>query len=221
MIIKYFNAIKILVCVFSFLNLLNASQQESNALVSKIDAAAFTMKRSEHLMFLISLVAPDSPCDETIKAIAAIDLKDKFIPEGVIYKWKQSNSLSSADIIKFINTRSEEEVNSWLKQKNISIVEKSSRNFTLRIQRSQIEKLKLLGVEEMSVADIIGSIREKTIAEGIKFDKFERVDILQPHGFSQWIAVGLYQDINGELRMTALINPQNVILDRPKEEPDF
>ena len=190
---------------------------EHDDLFSAINNASFTMKKSEHLAFLLSLVARDSEHDQEIKGIAALELKEKFIPEGAIYKWKKSNFLSTEDMIEFVNTRDDGEIQSWLKPREIEVIGKSTKNFTLQIKRSELVNMDHIGVEGLNVGEVIRLIEEKIKSKGLGITKLEGIDILQPHGFSEWIAVGLYIDANAEYRMTALINKETVIFDRPKE----
>jgi len=209
--------VAVLIGTLASSSVLVASGQSAEELFLAIDNASVTMKKSEHLDFLLSLVASDSEYEQGVKDIAALELKEKFIPEGRIYAWKKSNFLSASDMIEFINTRDDDEIQSWLKPREISVIEKNTKNFTLVIFKSDLVDETSIGIKNLKLADLFGLIHEKTESKGIAVSSIERVEIVRPIGFDNWICVGFYIDKDGERRMTALINETSAFFDRPKE----
>jgi hypothetical protein len=174
---------------------------------------ARTEKAMKHLISFAK--AEDAPL--SMKAVAALDLIQGYVPQGESYEWAGKNSLDEEDLVAFAMSSSSDDHMRWFKYSQTAASEKKTNHYDLKIylnEAAYIHGRPLSDLTEKERLSLIQSRLNELIPEG-KIDRVEYDTTAE----DLMIAYGFYIDEKGNERILALLDTERYRTDE-RIEPD-
>ena len=183
--------------------------------IEKIDIAA-EGQNIEGLAYLRSIVLDKKSIDNNIRNYAAFKLKDFYIPEGEVERWKDDNFINGQDVISYISSLTEAEWADFVESRDKVIAGMSTEHFEVKIRQSDLKGLEVPGIGEMSVSSITGLLQSAAERRGGCLE-FHSISLQRPIKKDWWVAFGVYANTKGERRVIGLLNEHRIFYDKKKE----
>lgn len=197
---------------------INASEELNKidviGFIKRIDIAAED-QNIKGLAYLRSIVLDKKSIDNNIRNYAAFKLKDFYIPEGEVERWKDDNFINGQDVISYVGSLTEAEWVAFLESRDEVVAGMSTEHFEVKIMQSDLKGLEVFGIGEMSVSSIVGLLQSAAERrEGCL--EFHSISLQRPINKDWWVAFGVYANTKGERRVIGLLNEQRIVYDKKK-----
>jgi len=178
------------------------------------------VSRKDHLYGLIEALRSEENLSEKRRADIVFTLLDTYIPNESMHAWKGDTFLDLSDMLEYVLTRDQAELDTWLLDRERMIYDTATRNFRLQVKESIFTKVENRGIRSLSVDELFSAFESELSGREKRFN-LDQIKIVQTHHYKEWLALCLYSDENGALRMACMISPEFFVHDIKKEEPGF
>lgn len=178
-----------------------------------LESEGAELGRTEYFEFLMSIISDDSKHSKIAKDYAAMELGHKYVPEGAISGWKNDSVITPDDTIKFIKSRSPEELNLWIGERPKVLYRSDTDSHSLVISNNNHPLYSFNGVNQIPVSKILTAMRLEVLKQD-RILKFDRVNLVKIDNSEKWIAVGVYVDGSKERRLIAMLDENLFSLDQ-------
>lgn len=178
------------------------------------------VSRKDHLYSLIEALRSGENLSEKRKADVVFTLLDTYGPRESMYAWKGDTFLDLNDMVEYLLTRDQTELETWLLDRERMIYDTATRDFRLQVKESIFTKVENRGIRTLSIDELFSAF-ESELSKREKRFNLNQIRIVQAHHYKEWIALCLYSDENGASRMACMISPKFFVHDIKKEESGF
>ena len=137
-----------------------------------------------------------------------------------MYAWKGDTFLDLSDMVEYVLTRKQAELETWLLDRERIISETETRGYRLQIKESTYLKFEDRGIRSLSVNRLFDAFGNEISRREEQFD-IQEIKIVRAHYYQEWMALCRYSDENDALRMACMISEGVFVHDIIKEEPGF
>lgn len=173
--------------------------------------------RNEEAMKYLIALAKNEEIPISMRAVAALDLNQGYLPVDEMNEWAGKTLLEEEDLVAFVMASSDEDHNRWLEFIQTSVSERKTNKYQLKIYQNEVQRIHGIGLKELS-EDKRLSLIQRRLNEAKAEAKIERVEYETVMDGFLMIAYGFYTDEKGDERLIALLDTERFRQDERIEQ---
>ena len=191
---------------FALSSFAESSVAEMNERNQLKQLAEWRQSRTEEAMHHLISFAKNEDASIGMRAVAALDLKEGYVPEGEMYVWAGKNRLEEEDLVEFVLSSSKEDHTRWSEYSQTAASEKRTTHYFVKIYLNEVAYYQGTPLQELNEKERLAFAQNRLN----KLSPENEIDRIEYDTTAEglMIAYGFYTDENGIERILALLDTE-------------